>query len=151
MFCIFYIILNMVGFETFEHKLRSAGQSVTKTRRAVFAALENQEPLSMHELIRKLPGVDAASVYRSINVFERLGIVQRLQTGWKYKLELTDDFHEHHHHATCLNCNKSFILPDALGLETIVEGVTLQIGFAITRHQLEVQGYCSSCAAKATA
>ncbi len=138
----------MIGFEKFEASLRQAGQSITKTRRAVFAALENQEPLAMHELLAKLPSVDPASVYRSINLFEQLGIVQRLQTGWKYKLELTDDFHEHHHHATCLRCNQTFVLPEAAGLEAIVNDIAHQIHFTIARHQLELQGYCTDCRQK---
>ena len=129
----------------FEEKLRGSGQSVTEVRKAVYAALQGQEPLSMRELVERVQGADKASVYRTVSLFEKLGIVQRLQTGWKYKLELTDDFHEHHHHATCLKCGKSFILPENTSLESEVSQLVNGLGFVIKSHQLEIQGYCKSC------
>ncbi len=129
----------------FEEKLRASGQSVTQTRKAVYAALQGQEPLSMRELVERTQEVDKASVYRTVSLFEKLGIVQRLQTGWKYKLELTDDFHEHHHHATCLQCGTSFILPENSSLESEVSQLVDGLGFVIKSHQLEIQGYCKKC------
>jgi Fe2+ or Zn2+ uptake regulation protein len=130
----------------FEDKLRASGQSVTAARKAVYAALQDQEPLTMRELVECVQTVDKASVYRTISLFEKLGIVQRLQTGWKYKLELTDDFHEHHHHATCLICEKSFVLPEDESLESEVRKLVNGLGFTIKSHQLEIQGNCTNCA-----
>lgn len=129
----------------FENKLRASGQSVTQTRQAVYAALQGQEPISMRELVERVDSVDKASVYRTVSLFEKLGIVQRLQTGWKYKLELTDEFHEHHHHATCLKCGRSFILPENVSLESEVSQLVDGTGFTIKSHQLEIQGYCQAC------
>ena len=132
----------------FEDKLRASGQSVTTARKAVYAALQDQEPLTMRELVERVQSVDKASVYRTISLFEKLGIVQRLQTGWKYKLELTDDFHEHHHHATCLGCEKTFVLPEEASLESDVRKLVAGLRFMIKSHQLEIQGYCSACSEK---
>src|SRR6266545_4326582 len=93
--------------DNFKQILRDHHQSITGPRMAVFEALLGEEPLSMRELAEKVRGIDRASVYRAIDLFERLGIVQRLNTGWKYKLELTDKFAEHHHHLTCVNCGRT--------------------------------------------
>lgn len=132
----------------FEDKLRASGQSITAARRAVYVALQGQEPLSMRELVERVESVDKASVYRTVSLFEKLGIVQRLQTGWKYKLELTDEFHDHHHHATCLKCGQSFILPENTSLESEVARLVDGLGFTIKSHQLEIQGYCELCSLK---
>src|SRR5580692_9907794 len=98
--------------ETFGQTLQQAGYSNTRSRRVVFEALQGQEPLSMHELVMACTKqVDRASIYRTIALFEKLGIVQRLQIGWKYKLELSNNFNFHHHHLTCSKCNCIIPLP----------------------------------------
>ncbi len=99
----------------------------------------------MHALVERCEDIDRASVYRAISLFEKLGIVERLQTGWKYKLELTDSFHDHHHHATCLQCGASIVLPEDAALEQQIVQIASIDGFRVMRHQLEIQGYCATC------
>lgn len=139
-----------MNYAMLEQALKASGQSSTDTRRKVYAALHGQEPLGMRELVTRCHPTDRASVYRTVALFERLGIVQRLQTGWKYKLELTGDYHEHHHHATCLKCGRSFVVPEDNELEEDLQRVAQKIGFILERHQLELQGYCSACQHKST-
>jgi len=138
----------MTAVDTLTQTLRDSGYSATATRRTIFSALQHQEPLGMRELIARLPGIDRASVYRNIALFEQLGIVQRLQTGWKYKLELAGDFHEHHHHATCLNCGVLTIIPEIIELEQTVQKIGKIFNFRLMQHQLELQGYCERCSQK---
>ncbi len=128
--------------------LRSRGQSLTHTRRVVYAALQGQEPLTMHELVTRCPSVNRSSVYRTVTLFERLGIVQRLQTGWKHKLELSDQFHDHHHHATCLHCGRAEVITEDIDLEAYLHQLAASIGFQVERHQLELQGWCARCRAE---
>jgi Fe2+ or Zn2+ uptake regulation protein len=81
-----------------EQILKKRSYSVSSPRQVVFEALQNMEPQSMRELLAACqPKIDRATLYRTINLFEKLGIVQRLQIGWKYKLELSNAFQEHHH------------------------------------------------------
>lgn len=87
--------------EAFKSLLKQNGQSVTRARLTVFKALLGQEPMGMTSLAGRTEDIDRASVYRAVELFERLGIVQRLNTGWKYKLELSDKFNDHHHHLAC--------------------------------------------------
>lgn len=137
--------MQSINLAQFEATLRSAGYSVTRPRQAVFMALQDDGALSMHELIAKVPDVDRASVYRCIELFENLGIVERVQSGWKYRLELSDTFHRHHHHATCLRCGRSFDVPADTRLEVRLYELADFLGFRLERHQLELQGYCSEC------
>lgn len=126
--------------------LKQGGQSLTKARQAVFEAMQDKEPQTMHELVAACRGqADRASIYRTIAVFERLGIVQRLQIGWKYKLELSDSFHHHHHHLTCTNCGVTTPLPEDDELEDRLKYLSDTKGFEMRGHQLEIQGLCANC------
>lgn len=130
--------------EQFRALLRASGQSITKARLSVFAALLGQEPLSMHALTEQVSGVDRASVYRAVELFERLGIVQRLNTGWKYKVELTDKFAAHHHHLTCTRCGRAIAISET-DLEHAIEKLAAAHDFSPTAHQIEIQGICTNC------
>ena len=132
--------------ELFEQLLRRAGYSITSPRRLVFNTLYRREPLSMHELGAKTKGrIDRASLYRITRIFEELGIVQRIPTGWKYKLELTDIFTHHHHHITCLGCSSIIPIKENKSIENLIENIVRKQGVLSVRHQLEVQGYCAKC------
>lgn len=134
----------MSGIESFKSLLKTSGRSVTKPRLAVFRALLGQEPLSMHQLVGKARGVDRASVYRAVDLFKSLGIVQRLNTGWKYKLELTDKFAEHHHHLTCTNCGRTIAMNET-ELEQLIHRLAGAHNFVPSAHQIEIQGLCQNC------
>lgn len=130
--------------ETFTTLLKQAGQSVTAARLTVFEALLGQEPMPMHQLVKRAGEVDRASVYRAVALFERLGIVQRLHTGWKYKIELTDKFSAHHHHLTCLRCGRTIAMNEA-ELERVISDLARAHNFHPTAHQIEIQGLCADC------
>ncbi len=130
--------------ESLKALLKNSGKSVTKPRLWVFEALLGHEPISMHNLVGKARAVDRASIYRTVDLFERLGIVQRLNTGWKYKLELTDKFAEHHHHLTCTRCGRTIAMNES-ELETLIARLAAHHQFAPTSHQIEIQGLCRDC------
>jgi len=125
--------------------LKKAGFSLTKPRRQVFEALQNTEPQTMAALIAGCVGVDRASIYRTVLLFERLNIVQRLQIGWKYKLELTGDFIHHHHHLSCVHCGNVTALPDDPVLEQQLHQLAVNQNFLPSDHQLEIRGLCVNC------
>lgn len=131
-----------------EETLKVHGYSLTRPRKIVLQALQNQEPQTMRQVVAKCADVDRASVYRTIILFERLGIVQRLQVGWKYQLELSDAFHDHHHHATCVSCGKLISLPEDIQLERRLRALAASYGFALHSHQLELSGLCRNCRTK---
>ncbi len=126
--------------------LKDSGYNITKQRLLVFNSLVGEEPLSMHQLIARIDSkIDRASIYRIIDLFEKLGIVQRLNIGWKYKIELTDKFAEHHHHLTCQNCGKVIPINEE-SLEGFIGRLAKQYSFTAQKHQIEIQGLCSDCA-----
>jgi Fur family ferric uptake transcriptional regulator len=135
----------------FQERLRSKGYSLTAPRKLVFETLTKtaHQPLSMTELIQKTKGfADRASVYRAVAALEDAGIVQRLHMGWKHKLELSDDFQEHHHHLSCIKCGQVIHSEEDNELEIRIHRLAQLHGFAITNHQLEIRGLCTECAGR---
>src|SRR5688572_29390322 len=134
----------MPSVERLKYILKSAGFSVTKARLGVFNALLGHEPLSMHDLVERAGNIDRASVYRAVELFEQLGVVQRLNIGWKYKLELTDKFAEHHHHLTCTHCGRTIAMNED-ELEQLIARLASAHDFTPSSHQIEIQVVCADC------
>jgi Fe2+ or Zn2+ uptake regulation protein len=132
---------------TLKSKITENGYRLTKAREATFKLLINPEPQSMSELLAKAKeaNIDRVSVYRNIDLFEKLGIVHRITIGWKYKLELSDEFMEHHHHLTCLGCGKVIDIADEKHIEQFIQSVADQSGFKVRKHLFEIDGYCPKC------
>lgn len=135
------------SIHNFAKQLSSSGYSVTKARMLVFELMINQEPQSISEIIQRASGqVDRASIYRIIRLFEKLGIVQRLYIGWKYKIELTDKYLHHHHHISCLKCGRVISIHDVPTIKNFIKGIASEHGFKPVNHQFEISGYCNKCA-----
>lgn len=99
----------------------------------------------MSELVADCASVDRASVYRTAELFEKLGIVMRIPNGWKYRLELGEAFLEHHHHATCRKCGASIAMPENPALEASLRELAARRDFALESHQIELVGLCAAC------
>ena len=128
--------------------LKRSGYSVTRPRWEVFQFLSGKEPVSVSSITKALEkSIDRASVYRTVNLFQELGIVQRHNVGWKYKIELSDAFSEHHHHLTCIRCGKITMVHEK-SLELSMKNTARWYGYQMTGHQVELQGYCEDCEKK---
>ncbi|OGL39504.1 hypothetical protein A3J32_01930 [Candidatus Saccharibacteria bacterium RIFCSPLOWO2_02_FULL_46_7] len=133
-------------YENLKTILKKNGSSLTKPRKVVFDLLLDQEPQSMQVLARRAENkVNRATVYRTIELFERLGVVHRLNIGWKYKIELSDIFAEHHHHFYCTNCGAATAITSNAMLETMIDSLASKEGFSPRGHSLEIHGLCSRC------
>lgn len=130
--------------EEIKNLLKDQGFSATKTRMAVLQALLRLQPASMNQLITALPDVDRATVYRTVDLFIDLNIAKKVHTGFKYRVELSDSFQEHHHHLTCLRCG-TVIDVHTPEIEYAIEQTASSNGFRPIRHDLEITGYCASC------
>ena len=129
-----------------QQHLKQHHASLTAARKTVFHALLDREAMSMSELVTACDGqLDRATVYRTIELFEQIGIVQRLPMGWKYKIELTDKFNHHHHHLTCTNCGTVIPLAEDEMLEARLSELAQLHHFAAEGHQIEIRGLCSAC------
>lgn len=130
--------------EEIKQLLKQQGFSATKTRMAVLDVLLKIQPASMRQLVSALPHMDRATVYRTIDLFLDLNVAKKVYTGFKYRIELGDDFQEHHHHLTCLRCN-TVIDVHTPEIEYAIEQTAANNGFRPIRHDLEIIGYCANC------
>ncbi|HVU59275.1 MAG TPA: Fur family transcriptional regulator [Candidatus Saccharimonadales bacterium] len=136
----------LLPLEQLKSALRDHGYSLTLPRRVVFEALQGQEPQTMRELVAGCADrIDRATLYRTVALFEQLGIVQRLQIGWKYKLELAGAFAPHHHHLSCSRCGAIIVLPEDSVIEARLHALAHARQFLAQDHQLEIRGLCADC------
>ncbi len=125
--------------------LKEAGSSATKKRVAVFDHLQAYGPLSAGTLARALSGqVDRATIYRTIELFEKLGVVNRIWHGFKHQIELSEIFTPHHHHAVCQHCGRTIDISSS-ELEATLSKIARDNHFLTLNHSVELVGYCSNC------
>lgn len=129
----------------FMRALKHNGFSATKPRIALFKTLQSHNALTIQDLVDSLSNYDQSTIYRSIDLFEKMGIVTRIRLGQVSRLELSDVFHHHHHHFSCLKCKKVYILPEDLVLEQEIARLSFKRKFKAIDHQLEIRGFCRDC------
>ena len=106
-----------------------------------------QNPLSPQELyqglLKKKKKIGLTSIYRSLNLFESLGIIFKIinESNVKYKLcELED----HHHHIVCKNCG-NVVEFNFCEISDWSNKVMESTGYEVTDHQLNFYGFCKAC------
>ena len=129
----------------FEAILRAAGQSNTRPRRAVFDTLAHaDEPLKNGEIAKRTPSVDRASVYRTLELFTKLGVTTTTIRGWTPFTELAEPFKPHHHHMICEVCGRAEeIASDTL--EDVLALIATRHTFTLKSHTVELSGVCGQC------
>jgi len=98
---------NDFTLEEFKLILSSLSQRITEPRLDILGILkENHNPLTISEIHSKLKNkkTDLATVYRTINLFAELRVVNEIDFKDEFKrYELIYDRH-HHHHIVCRKC-----------------------------------------------
>lgn len=132
-------------FLQFKRHLKKTGHFCTAPRMRLFGVLQNHPNLTIKEIISRVRKHDQATVYRNIALFESLGIITVTKYGWDTRIELTDDYHPHHHHISCTLCGSITPLPHSLQLESEIEKLVVFTNFTPQSHMLEVRGLCHTC------
>jgi Fur family ferric uptake transcriptional regulator len=134
--------------DRFKEILKDSGNSYTLPRRTVFEQLQKQGPTTSTQLARACaPTIDRATTYRTITLFERLGVVNRIWHGFKSQIELSEIFTPHHHHASCQHCGVSIDIVDP-ELEKLLSRIAKDRNFLALGHVIELTGYCEKCQLK---
>lgn len=119
--------------------------SITTARKAIFETLlEAEEPLKNGEIARRTPSVDRASVYRTLELFNELGLTETIIRGWTPLTELAEPFKAHHHHLICERCGNVIEIENET-LEDVLQLVASRHQFILKKHTVELSGVCSSC------
>ena len=131
--------------------LEMRGLRVTAARRAVLAAVLDAGPhFTADEVCRRARVVGRATVFRTMRLFQHLGVVCRvlLEDGsLHYRLSRTRG---HHHHLVCTGCGhvEAFTNCD---VPALVEEVATRTDYEIEGHWLEVYGRCRRCRSRSPA
>jgi Fur family ferric uptake transcriptional regulator len=92
-------------------------------------------------------GVGLASIYRALELLDRLGLVQRFDVGEgvaRYEAALPGG--DHHHHLVCDSCGVVEPFEDD-ALEEAIHGLSGKTAFAIAAHDVTLRGECPGCRA----
>lgn len=135
-----------------EQLMKNAGYKLTNQRRKVFECLEKSRDvhITTEEIYQRLKednkDIGIATVYRTLLIFDELGIVQKLDiddNGTRY--ELVSEFSSHHHHhLICTSCNKVEEVTIDL-LDEVEDKIGKRHDFKIDNHDLNFYGTCKNC------
>ncbi len=135
-------------------ELKRAGLRAGGARSAVVGFLAEQECcVSAQELFDGLraagSAVSISSVYRSLEQLAELELVYRVDLGGVSRFEPALPGGEHHHHLVCDGCGAVEIFADP-ELESAIERVADEHGFALGAHEVALRGSCKACRAELT-
>lgn len=128
-------------------RLRQEGIRVTAPRRAVLEALaaigSHATAEQLHaRLAGRHPDVSTSSVYRTMEVLARLGIVTHVHLGHG-----PAEYHlagEEHAHLVCEVCGVVVEIPRSL-TDPFVSAVRRHLGFVADLHHFALTGRCPAC------
>jgi len=92
--------------------------------------------------------VGLASVYRALDLLDRLRLVQRFDVGeGTARYEPAHPGGEHHHHLVCQSCGNVSAFEDQ-GLERAIEKLSRRVDYSIDAHDVTLRGECPACHAR---
>lgn len=129
--------------------LRERGLKSTVQRLAVVHVLHtSRKSLSVgeiHDEVKKMLGTTGlATIYRTLEMFEDLGLVKRLHFpdgGHGYAFSQG----EHVHHMVCVDCRGVFDFPEC-PVESFDYASVEKQGFRVKDHFVQLFGQCVKCA-----
>ncbi|HHZ03164.1 MAG TPA: transcriptional repressor [Tissierellia bacterium] len=133
------------------------GYKKTVQRKLLYEVLlENKDMhLSTEEIYNlikvKNPKIGIATVYRTLLLFEEIGLVYKhdFDDGYlRYEILLPHDNEVHqHHHLLCKQCGKIIEVKEDL-MNSLEEIIEKQYNFEIQNHVVKFTGICSQCREK---
>jgi Fur family ferric uptake transcriptional regulator len=127
---------------------------LTRQRELIFHTLSSyaDHHLSAEDIYqivhRQYPEIGLATVYRTLELFSTLEVVQKLDFGdGCQRYELSDIYSLHHHHFICAACGKVIGIEGSLS-DTLDAAIDAIADFSILDYRLYVYGYCKDCQSK---
>ena len=129
--------------------LRQRGYKLTPQRQAVLSVIAHSHghltPAAIYEKVsKKCPGIGLVTIYRTLELLARLGLICEVHAGDNYRSYLLRRPSEHHHHLICSSCGEVVDFIDC-DLSQVEERVSRKTGFEIDSHLIEFIGRCQAC------
>jgi Fe2+ or Zn2+ uptake regulation protein len=127
------------------------GRPLTNQRRRLLELLRDAEGhIDAKELYRRASARDEsispATVYRSLNLFKELGLVDEIRLGkvrCYYEIKQSSE----HQHLVCQGCGKVIEFQNPY-FQKLIKAVRREHGFKVTKAELYLEGYCPECEEK---
>ena len=138
----------MSGHESAIDRLRTRGYRMTPQRLSVLDIVASRSGhVGADEVWNRVkmqhPYVDLATVYRTLQLLKRVGVVTEVVIGNKLHFELTDQ-HNRHHHMVCSHCDAVQTLSPAY-LDELSQRLQLEFGFTPDLENFTIGGTCDKC------
>lgn len=136
--------------ERFIEYLKRENQKMTPQRRRVFEkAFEVHDHFTVEEMYEWLkaeegPAVSRATVYRTLDVLQRGGFIQGVETAPDRVVYEHVLGHAHHDHLICEVCGRIEEFQDD-EIEALQRKNAYKLGFVMTGHMLRLSGICPTC------
>lgn len=136
-----------------KEELKDKGYKLTPQRRAILNSIiksEEHRHLTAEEIYdlvkRNCPEIGLATVYRTVQLFEEMGVLVRLDLDdGCSRYELVDENEEHqHHHLICNKCGKVIEVEGDL-LEELENNIENTYKFRVLDHTVKFYGICENC------
>ena len=141
-----------IDMDDLRKRLKEKGHKMTTQRRVILdAIIENRDehltPEEIYDIVKtKYPEIGIATVYRTLQLLEKLNIICRLNFDDGYnRYELNyDSEEEQHHHLICLNCGR--VMEVKLDhLKSLEKQIEDENDFKVVDHNVKFFGYCTDC------
>ena len=97
------------------------------------------------DLVReRTPGVGRMTVYRTLDLFCKLGLVRPFYQGTGAAHYALMD-RGHHHHLICSSCGRIIEVDDCVLGQITEKRISERFNFDVQGHLLEFYGYCEQC------
>jgi len=121
----------------------------TPQRKAIFdAVFATHHHFNADELVLILrergKDISRASVYRTLDLMVKGGLVHALELGDSKKAYEHVVGHKHHDHLICLECGQTIEFDDSF-IEMLQERVCDRLKFRAQHHSLRIFGRCEKC------
>ncbi|HRX03511.1 MAG: transcriptional repressor [Anaerolineae bacterium] len=128
-------------------RMQLAGYKLTPPRLAVLQVLdETDEHLSRAQILERVqavqPAIGRATVYRTLELLIRLGVVRPIYLGEQNVCFTRAD--RGHHHLICSECGQ-VVEFDECTVGQLQETLAQRLNFDIRGHLLEFYGLCERC------
>ena len=132
----------------FRNLFREKKLSLSHPRLLIYQELSNAlsplSPLEIYQnLLKKRKKIGLTSIYRSLDLFESLGIVSKITNGAAVKYKLCES-ENHHHHIICKACGNVVGL-NFCDITDWSKKVAESTGYQVVDHQLNFFGLCKEC------
>ncbi len=131
--------LDRAGYHMTDPRRRMAEMVAARTGRFTAEDL-------VREAREERSGIGRATVFRSLEIFEALGLVERVHLARGEHAYVTCEPARHHHHLVCERCGRSTEIRD-VEIGPIVRSIEAGTGYVVDSHRIEFFGVCPDCQA----